>query len=102
MNLPGFLGGPFCAECGGDCHTLGKCPACHNTEEAGQEMKRLNRLLRTATKALDVIACDWEHTKRADMVRIAGKALCEMGVWRKVEPGEFARHGISSSIKPKP
>lgn len=53
--------------------------------------------LKTAINALDRIACDWEHMKRADMVRIAGEALCEIGVWRRVTPGEFARHGIAYS-----
>ena len=90
-----WLGGPVCAECGGTPHTLGECPACHNTEEAASEMKRLNRLLKPAIHALDRIACDWDHMKRKDMVQIASAALCEIGVWRKVNKGEFARHGVA-------
>jgi len=44
-------------------------------------------------RALDGIACDYEWMKRKDMIERAGRTLCDIGVWRKVSPGEFARHG---------
>lgn len=49
--------------------------------------------LKKCIAALDAIAADYEHMKRKDMVERAGRVLCEIGAWRKVLPGEFARHG---------
>ena len=60
-------------------------------DEAATKMKRL-------IFVLDEMACDYEHYKRKDMVEKAGWILCEVGAWRKVEKGEFARGGVSYGV----
>lgn len=65
---------------------------------AGREQDQAE--LKITTKALDRIACDYEHMTRKDMVKIAAQALCDIGAWRKVKRGEFARHGQVISTSP--
>lgn len=55
--------------------------------------KTAEEKLKIAISALDAIASDYEHMKRKDMIERAGIALCDIGAWRKVLPGEFARGG---------
>lgn len=60
-----------------------------------EELETLKAKFKTATDALDRIACDPERLKRDDMVKLAWEALCEVGLWRKAMPGEFVRGGVS-------
>lgn len=53
----------------------------------------ISQKLEKCIAALDGIACDYEWMKRKDMIERAARTLCEIGEWRKVMPGEFARHG---------
>lgn len=58
---------------------------------AGREQDQAE--LKICVNALDRIACDREWITRKDMIQISGRALCDIGAWREVKQGEFARHG---------
>lgn len=58
---------------------------------AGREQDQAE--LKICVNALDRIACDREWVTRKDMIQISGRALCDIGAWREVKQGEFARHG---------
>lgn len=65
-----------------------------------QDKKELN----ICARVLDKIASDYEWMKRAEMVQLAGEALCDIGRWRKNKPGEISVNGTAykgySSTRP--
>ena len=70
-----------------------------NLMTAGREQDQSE--LRRCVLTLEAIASDYEWMKRKEMVQRAGEALCDIGAWRKVSSGEFARHGrVVSLSKP--
>lgn len=50
---------------------------------AGREIDQAD--LRRCIVALDAIAQDYNHLTREDMVRRAADALCDIGIWKKVD-----------------